>query len=189
MVRRVFYSFHYAADAWRASQIRNIGVIEGNKPASDNDWETVRRGGDRAIQKWIDQQLDGRSCTIVLIGKDTTHRDWINYEIETSWNNGKGVVGIHIHNLKDSQGRQSTKGINPFVFFTIGEKGNQPSQKQASGIVKTYDPPYSDSLSVYSYISENLSRWIEEAIFIRNNYDPWLKTRAYNKIRQPYNLI
>ena len=34
--RRVFYSFHYDADAWRAAQARNIGVTEHNSPVSDN---------------------------------------------------------------------------------------------------------------------------------------------------------
>jgi len=36
--RQVFYSFHYEADAWRAAQVRNMGVVEGNQPASDNEW-------------------------------------------------------------------------------------------------------------------------------------------------------
>ena len=67
-IHRVFYSFYYNADAWRTSQIRNIGVVEENKAASDNDSETVKKGGDKAIQKWIDDQLNGRSCTVVLIG-------------------------------------------------------------------------------------------------------------------------
>ena len=50
MARRVFYSFHYEADSWRTSQVRNIGTIEGNRPVSDNAWEQVKRGGYKAIQ-------------------------------------------------------------------------------------------------------------------------------------------
>ena len=48
MARKAFYSFHYKPDASRAGQVRNIGVVEGNTPVSDNDWETVtkeRRSG------------------------------------------------------------------------------------------------------------------------------------------------
>ena len=71
MARRAFYSFHYKPDNWRASQVRNMGVVEGNKPASDNDWEKVTNGGDKAIQKWIDGQLSGKSIAIVLIGAKT----------------------------------------------------------------------------------------------------------------------
>lgn len=41
-MRRVFFSFHYRKDSWRASQIRNMGVVDGNKPASDNDWEKIK---------------------------------------------------------------------------------------------------------------------------------------------------
>ena len=48
-----FYSFHYKPDATRASQVRQIGAIEGNKPTSDNSWEKVTSAGDDAIKKWI----------------------------------------------------------------------------------------------------------------------------------------
>ena len=81
MKRRVFYSFHYKPDNWRASKVRNIGAIEGNQPATDNDWETVKRGGDRAIERWIAGQMRGRSCTVVLVGANTANRKWINREI------------------------------------------------------------------------------------------------------------
>lgn len=165
MARKVFYSFHYKPDNVRASQVRNIGVVEGNKPASDNDWEAVKKGGEKAIQKWIADQLNGRSCSVVLIGKETAGRKWINYEIEKSWNDGKGVLGIYIHNLKEFNGNQTMKGKNPFEGFTI-----KRDNKKLSSIVKAYDPPYTDSKKVYNHISENLLAWIEEAISIRNNY-------------------
>lgn len=165
MARRIFYSFHYKPNSWCASQVRNIGVVEGNQPTTDNDWETITDGGDKVIQKWIDDQLNGRSCTVVLIGKDTAKRKWIDYEIHTSWNNGRGVVGIYIHNLKDSGKNQTTKGANPFSHITMKRDG-----KSLSSIVKAYDPPYTDSAQVYNYINENLSGWIEEAVKIRAGY-------------------
>jgi hypothetical protein len=95
VARKVFFSFHYLPDAWRASQIRNMGVLEGNPPVSDNQWETIVGGGDAAIERWIDAQMSGRSCAIVLIGSATAGRKWITYEISKAWNDGKGVVGIH----------------------------------------------------------------------------------------------
>ena len=97
MARKVFFSFHYKPDNWRASQVRNAGMVEGNASVSDNDWETITSGGDAAIQRWIDGQLYGKSCAVVLIGTATAGRKWINYEIEAAWNSGKGLVGIHIH--------------------------------------------------------------------------------------------
>ena len=88
MARKAFYGFHYKPDNWRASQVRNIGVIEGNAPVSDNDWESITKGGDAAIEKWIAGQLFGRSCTVVLVGEKTAWRKWITHEITESWNAG-----------------------------------------------------------------------------------------------------
>jgi len=163
MARRAFYSFHYVPDNWRASQVRNMGVIDGNKPASDNDWEQIKKGGDTAIQRWIDDQLDGKSVAIVLIGSQTTGRKWIKYEIKKSWEDKKGVLGVYIYNLKDKDGNQASKGRNPFDNFTI-------SGTTMSSIVKVYDPPYTTSTNVYDYIKTNLPDWIEKAIQIRENY-------------------
>lgn len=163
MARRAFYSFHYIPDNWRAAKVRNMGVIEGNAPVSDNDWETVTKGGDEGIKRWIAGQLDGKGCTIVLIGTNTAGRKWINYEIVESWNEGKAIVGVYIHNLKDRLEAQSTKGANPFGYATV--KG-----VSMASIVKTYDPPYTASTDVYKYISDNLSSWIEEAVGIRANH-------------------
>ena len=69
MKRQVFFSFHYQPDSWRASQVRNTGALDGNEPFSDNAWEQVKRGGDRAIERWIAAQMNYRSCTVVLVGK------------------------------------------------------------------------------------------------------------------------
>lgn len=159
MPRRVFYSFHYEADNWRASQLRNIGTVEGNPSATDNDWECITRQGDRAIQNWINNQLIGRSCTIVLIGQNTAERKWVNYEIQQSMSQNKGIFGIYIHNLKNRHGYHSFQGRNPFEWFTSTITGHN-----YANIIRTYNPPYTQSTDVYRYISENIQGWIELAI-------------------------
>ncbi len=161
--RRVFFSFHYKPDNWRAAQVRNMGMVEGNSPATDNDWETVTRGGDLAIKWWINGQMYGRSCAVVLIGRYTSRRKWIKYEIEKAWNDGRGLLGIHIHNLRDVNGNQSAKGSNPFYRFTV-------DGSRLSNIVHTYNPPYKLSRNVYAYIQDNIANWIEDAIRIRSRY-------------------
>lgn len=162
MTRKAFYSFHYIPDNWRASQVRNMGVVEGNPPAKDNDWETITKGGDTAIKRWINGQMSGKSVAIVLIGAKTANRKWINYEIEKAWNDGKGVLGIYVHGLKDKDGNQATKGKNPFDYVSVGGK-------KLSAIVNAHDPPFSSSKYVYDHIKENLAKWIETAIEIRKN--------------------
>ncbi len=161
MPRRVFYSFHYQQDVFRTGQVRNSGAVEGNKLASDNDWEKVKAGGDEAIKRWIDGQLTGRSCTVVLIGAETAGRPWIKHEIQKSWEKRMGLLGIHIHRLLDQNGNPSGKGQVPFV-------GLQLSGEPLSEIVRTYDPPGTDSKAVYGHIAANLEDWIEAAIKIRN---------------------
>ena len=161
--RQVFYSFHYDNDSQRAAQIRNIGAIEGNRAAPGNDWETIKRGGDAAIEKWIAEQMRYRTCTVVLIGSATADRKWINHEIIKSWRDGMGLVGVYIHNIKDLNQRQSVQGINPFSKIT--HKG-----KPLSDIIRTYNAPYSDSKMVYSYISQNIANWTNEAVQIRSQY-------------------
>ena len=160
--RRVFYSFHFAQDYWRTSVVRQIGTLEGNKIATPNSWEAVKREGEVAIKNWINNQLEGRSCAIVLIGSCTANRQWINYEIERAWELGKGVVGIYIHNLKDKNQKQSTKGKNPFEYVKV-------QGRLLSTIAKAYDPPFPISTKAYGYIKSNISNWIEEAIKIRNS--------------------
>lgn len=165
MARRVFYSFHYKPDNWRVSQVRNIGAIEDNRAATDNEWETIKRGRDSAIQRWINDQMNGTSSIVLLIGANTANRKWINYEIAKAWNDGKGVLGVHIHNLKDKEQKQSTKGANPFDYIQLSKENTR-----LSSLVRAYDPPYSTSTYVYDYIRLNLAEWVEEAIRIRNKY-------------------
>jgi tRNA-dihydrouridine synthase len=98
--RKIFYSFHYGNDVFRVQQIRNIGALEDNKPVSVNDWETVKKGGVKAIEKWIDDNMKYRSCVVVLIGEETYKRPWVKYEIKKAWQDGKGLLGIKNGNVK-----------------------------------------------------------------------------------------
>lgn len=161
MKRRVFFSFHYEPDTWRVSQIRSIGALERNRPVTDNDWEQIKRGGAGAIKRWIAGQMKYRSCTVVLVGSNTANRKWVNYEIARSWNDGMGVVGIHIHGLKDLNGTTSSKGHNPFDFIP------GPYGGKLSSTVKCYDPDGYDSAQKYAWISRHLADAVEEAIKIR----------------------
>lgn len=179
MKRQVFFSFHYENDVWRTSKIRNMGVVEGQALFSDNGWEKVRKQSDQAIKRWIDKEMNMRSCLVVLIGEHTSERKWIKYEIEQAWKKGKGIVGIYIHNLKDHNGEQSKKGSNPLNDFYVDRTFNYIAKSPTpiddndinlGCVCKAYDSTYSWSQNVYNYIKENIADWIEEAITIRNKY-------------------
>ncbi len=163
--RQVFYSFHFDKDVRRVAQIRNIGTIEDNKPVTDNDWETVKKGGENAIKKWIDDNMKNRSCVIVLVGEETSKREWVHYEIKKAWNEGKGLFGIYIHNIKDpllcKEGKSGVcnQGRNPFEEFHFAKTG-----KKLSDVVKCYNPKAWDA---YNDISNNIEKWVEDAINTR----------------------
>src|SRR5574344_1360687 len=127
MKRQVFFSFEYLKDNWRASQVRNMGKVDNSSTFSDNDWEEEKSNTDAKIKEWIDAQMAKRSCLVVLIGATTSGRKWINYEIQKAYELGKGIVGIYIHGLKDSDGNQTTKGSNPFYQIYIGEESKRLS--------------------------------------------------------------
>lgn len=160
--RQVFYSFHFKNDVLRVSQIRSIGALEDNKPVSANDWEEVKKKGDAGIKKWIDDNMNYRSCVIVMVGEETSKRKWVKHEIEKAWNEERGVVGIYIHNLNCPNNGKSNKGANPFDSFTLDN-----GKKKLSSVVKCYNPSSSDA---YNDIKNNLEDWIEEAIKIRKDY-------------------
>ena len=163
MSRKVFFSFHFDADAWRTSQVRHIGVVEGNAAVLDNAWEEVKAKSDKEIKEWIGNQLYGRTCTIVLIGERTSERRWVKYEIQESLKREMGLFGIYIDRLKDANGHQSCKGKNPFDNIRL-DNGHT-----LSSYVPVYDPPYNDSQYAYGYIEEHVASWVEEAINNRIN--------------------
>lgn len=153
--RKVFYSFHYKNDVFRVQQIRNIGAIEGNKQVTENKWEEIKAKGDPAVEKWIEENMKFKSCVIVLIGTDTHKRKWVKHEIKKAWEDGKGVFGIYVHNLKDPKTGKATKGTNPFEQFTFKDADEK------AFTIRCYNPKASDA---YNDIKENIVDWIETAI-------------------------
>ena len=157
MARRVFFSFHYDRDIFRVSQVRNSWVVRGSKetqPFLDKaEWESIKRTGDAAVKRWIDEQLNGTSVTVVLIGAETYKREWVLHEIKRSYELGKGILGIYIHNVKCLKTGTDIKGQNPLDYWTIQQNGqNVPFSK----LYKTYDWVGNNGYN-------NLSSWIEQA--------------------------
>lgn len=153
MVRKVFYSFHFDNDNWRAGQVRNIGTVEGDKPVNGNKWEDVKSKSDSTIKTWIDDNLKDKSCLVVLIGEKTSERKWVNYEINRAWELGKAVCGIYIHKLENVLGNQSSKGKNPLASH-----------------VPIFESTYSTSKYVYDDIKNNIAVLVEDAIKVRSRY-------------------
>lgn len=157
MARKVFFSFHFKRDSWRAGQVRNADLLADEDEYGVIDaaeWEKIEREGNDAIARWIQGQLKSTSITVVLIGAETDGRTWIDYEIAESWKRGNAVVGLYVHNVKDKDGKTDVKGTNPLDRLKL--KNGKP----LSSVCKTYDWVTDDGRA-------NLGTWVEDAFVER----------------------
>jgi hypothetical protein len=108
MARRVFFTFHYDGDVWRANQVRNANVVAGCDVAGFFDHSEY------------EEAKKNTTVTVVLIGRDTASRPWVKYEIEQSIARKNGLLGIHIHHLKNSDKDSSFfRGAKPAVRWGV----------------------------------------------------------------------
>lgn len=157
MSRRVFFSFHYGNDINRSMVVRNSWVTQGKESAGFIDkaeFEKIKRHGDSAVHRWIDEQLNGTSVTVVLIGSETLDRPFVKYEICKSLQRGNAVIGVHINGIKD------------MVTLKTSLRGNIHT---VIGYFDDQSPAYFDAIcdGIYDYVAEdgyrNFGFWIEEA--------------------------
>jgi hypothetical protein len=157
MARRVFFSFHYERDVQRAGVVRNHWVTkDGAEDAGFIDkasWESIERDGDQAVKNWINAQLKGTSVTVVLIGPQTSGREWVRYELQESYARGNGLFGVYIHNIKDWD--KKTDSAGDAYFGPLGKDGNGNAVYFAS-VANTYDWINDDGYA-------NFSNWVEQA--------------------------
>ena len=160
MSRKIFFSFHFERDVWRAGQVRNSNLLADEDRYGFVDaaeWEEIEREGDDAIRRWINDQLKNTSVTVVLVGAATAERDWVDYEIRKSWARGNALLAIRIHNVKDQDGKTDVAGSNPLDNVHLA------NGKALSTICKTYDWVNDDGRN-------NLGKWAEEAHQARKAY-------------------
>jgi hypothetical protein len=104
----------------------------------------VKRKGEEAIKAAIDEGLKNTSVTVVLIGEQTYARKYVKYELERSYEDGKGLLGVYIGQIDDIHSNAGVNGPNPFDYVWF------------PNIYRTYYW-YSDK----GY--ENFSDWVEQA--------------------------
>ena len=114
----------------------------------------MKSKGEDSVKRWIDEQLKNTSVTIVLVGSDTSNREYVRYELQKSFEKGNAVIGVHIHNLEDRDGKTSSNGDTHF-----GDIG-----KDKNGNTLYY---YNITKGTYDYVNDkgydNLGKWIEDA--------------------------
>lgn len=157
MAKSVFFSFHYDRDTWRVQQIIQMGALEGQTILNAQAWEAVKKKGEAAVKRWIQEQMKYKKAVVVLVGAQTAGRPWVRHEIAYAWDNRKPLVGIRIHGLRDRNQRTASAGANPFAQVALEGGGTVGDH------VPLYLPSGSDSQAVYTDIKKNLTRWVDNA--------------------------
>jgi hypothetical protein len=100
--KHVFISHHHADDEHvnkltsllqrHGYEIRNSSIRA--KPANER---RLKEGlvSDAAIRRLLRMKMSWASTVVVLIGKETHSRDWVNWEIEKANELGKRIVGVY----------------------------------------------------------------------------------------------
>ena len=107
--KNVFISHHHKDDAdvdkltdllqRNGYNIRNSSIRA--KPANQRrlDQGLVK---DAVIKRLLRMKISWAGSTIVIVGKETHTRPWVNWEIEQAHKQGKNIVGVYENGLKDN---------------------------------------------------------------------------------------
>lgn len=154
MARRVFFSFYYENDLSRALVVKNNWALKENEESgfiNKGEFERIKRDGEESIRWWIDKQLAGTSVTVVLIGSETLDSEYVQYEIEKSYERGNAIIALKIGKVKNLSQKTS---ISQSVVKIVGKKANGELLWFDEIIDGEYDYIKNDGYN-------NLEQWIE----------------------------
>ena len=107
-IKNVFVSHHHKDDAsvdgltdmvsGKGYQLRNssIRVKPENQKRLDQN-----KVSDRTIARLLRMKMRWASQVIVVIGKETHQRPWVNWEVKAAHQLGKPIIGVYENGLKD----------------------------------------------------------------------------------------
>ena len=101
--RHLFISHHHQDDkevtkltdllSTRGYDIRNSSVRM--KPENQRRMDE-KRVSEKVIERILRMKISWASTVVVLIGKDTHSRPWVNWEIDKANEQGKRIIGVYV---------------------------------------------------------------------------------------------
>ncbi len=165
-MRNIFLSFHQR-DELEASifcrrfeqyfnQIRTLGIHEYGEDYAEH----INSGDSDYVMRQIrEKKIAATSCTVVLIGKCTWARRYVDWEIAATLRNNAtdprgGLIAVQLPSAK--QNGWST--LPDRLSLNIGSVDGTET-----GYARFYGPAPSD---------ESLAQWVEDAVARRDSMDP-----------------
>lgn len=100
--RHVFISHHHADDS-RVDHLTDLLNRAGNdvrnssvrmKPANQRRFDEGRVSHE-TIRRLLRMKISWATTVVVLVGKDTHTRPWVNWEVEQAHKQGKRIIGVY----------------------------------------------------------------------------------------------
>src|SRR5271169_3219846 len=110
MTRRHVFISHHHADNDKVDQLTDLLTEGGSdvrnssvrmKPANQRRMDE-RQVKDETIRRLLRMKISWAGTVVVLIGKDTHSRPWVNWEIEQANKQGKRIVGVYVRGGTDA---------------------------------------------------------------------------------------
>jgi hypothetical protein len=111
MTRRHVFISHHHADDQKVDQLTDLLNRSGSdvrnssvrlKPANQRRIDEGRVK-DETIRRLLRMKISWTATVVVLIGKDTHTRPWVDWEIEESNRQGKRIVGVYAFGGTDAE--------------------------------------------------------------------------------------
>jgi len=125
VIKNVFVSHHHKDDAsvdgltnmlsGKGYQIRNssIRVNPDNQKRLDQN-----KVSDRTIARLLRMKMRWASQVIVVIGKETHSRPWVDWEIKAAHQLGKPIIGVYENGLKEKV--EIPKNLEKYATSIVG---------------------------------------------------------------------
>lgn len=107
-IKNVFVSHHHKDDAsvdglanmlsGKSFQLRNSSIRV--KPENQNRLDQ-KKISDKTIERLLRMKMRWASQVIVIIGKETHARPWVDWEIKAAHQLGKPIIGVYESGLKE----------------------------------------------------------------------------------------
>jgi hypothetical protein len=196
--RKAYFAFHFD-DIMRVNNVRQAWKIHhADSPLKrsfydSSLWESRQLHSPDSLKSLIREGVEYTSAVCVLVGSHTWSRRWVRYEIARAVIDGRGLLAVHLNNLRHHVRRLADPcGANPLAYMAVGKVYVGTSlqyylfEKTARGWVRYQDytlpvrlPPYladpardhvtplANATVLYDFATQaghqNIGKWIDRS--------------------------